>query len=162
MPPPIQRLPGQGKVTLPSPFPKDKKPYVFQPYPSTRFHPDGRELTVQNEAEEQERCPVADGWARSPFPPKPIAPPIKEKTAAEWKAVAEEKAKLAISLGVQLAEKEDAHAASQACLAEKMAEIQELHRELGEAHEQICVRQSDNQPEESATDTPAPPARRRR
>lgn len=69
-----QNQPGQGRTVMPSRLAEEKKPYIHQSYPSTRFHPDGRVSRVENEADEQDRCPVVDGWAKTPFPAKPQPP----------------------------------------------------------------------------------------
>jgi hypothetical protein len=80
-----QNRPGEGRVVMPSQSSQSKKPYVHQKFPSFRFHPDGRAVVVRNEPEEQDQCPPADGWATTPFPPKPRAAPPRDLTLEEMK-----------------------------------------------------------------------------
>ncbi len=82
-----QMQPGQGRIVMPSRLAEERKPYVFQPYPSHRFHPDGRDVKVQDEDDELERCPASEGWVKTPFAPKPkpALAPEPEETGAKLK-----------------------------------------------------------------------------
>lgn len=81
--------PGQGAVHMPSRY--EAKKYVHQAYPSTRFHPDGRDMTVASEEDDATRCPAAEGWRNKPYPPKPVTASKPEPTLAELKADLAEK-----------------------------------------------------------------------
>lgn len=60
----------------------ENKPYVYQPYPGCRYHPDGRVVTVQNEAEDKA---LGSPWAHTPYPPVPKVDPPAEPTLDELK-----------------------------------------------------------------------------
>ncbi len=80
-----QYYPGHGRTVIPSRLAEEKKPYIYQAYPSHRFHPDGRELIVQSAADEEERCPESEGWVKTPFPAKPKSVAVPEQSASELK-----------------------------------------------------------------------------
>ena len=106
--------PGQGKIVIPNQdplSPKNHRPYVHQPWPSVRYHPDGRQLIVRSAEDAEARCPAADGWVKTQFPPKPKPAPPVEPTFAELKA---------------------ALAKSQDFAAEKVGEILELHQRIAD------------------------------
>ncbi len=58
------------------------KPYVHQPYPSDRYHPDGRVQTVRDRAHEMEICPPEDGWRDTPAAFEPPAEMNDEQVPA--------------------------------------------------------------------------------
>lgn len=75
-------IPRQGATSMPSRFANEGKRYVFQAYPSTRYHPDGRVVVVKDADDDERLCPEAEGWGRSPFPPKKPEPVKPEPTPA--------------------------------------------------------------------------------
>src|SRR5882724_6964268 len=95
---------------------REQKPYVFQPYPSTRYHPDGTSVIVKDEEQDAALGPP---WRNSPYPQEPKPAPPPELTLAELKTANEDLAKENADLK---RENED----MKAYCAERMAEIQEL------------------------------------
>ncbi len=128
--------PGEGRIVMPSRFADEKKQYVFQPYPSHRFHPDGREVIVQNEEDEQERCPASDGWGKTPFPvrPRPQLVAEPEETAAELKLIAQQQRETFQRAFKQLSNEHDRLGEYS---AEQSGEILQLRQQLTHAQEQI-------------------------
>jgi hypothetical protein len=61
----------------------EERPYVFQAYPSVRYHRDGRSMTVKTEDED---LALGEDWAATPFPPIPKQAPAAEPTRAELAA----------------------------------------------------------------------------
>jgi hypothetical protein len=58
----------------------EERAYVFQPYPSVRYHRDGRSMTVKSEDED---LALGKDWAATPFPPVPKPAPAAEPTKME-------------------------------------------------------------------------------
>ncbi len=84
--------PGQGAIFTGSRFAHEHIRYVHQPFPSMRFHPDGREQAVTDPEDDAQRCPQSEGWTDKPFPPKPKPAPVKELTVADMQAKLEAQA----------------------------------------------------------------------
>lgn len=61
----------------------ENKPYVYQPYPGFRYHPELGSQIVRNEEQDKVLGPP---WRDTPYPQKPIAAPVPEPTVAELKA----------------------------------------------------------------------------
>jgi hypothetical protein len=97
-----------------------KTPYVHQPYPSVRFHPDGTTVEVKNEEED---ALLGEPWARSPFPPPPPAP--KPEPPPSPRAA--------------FATLRDEHEALARYSAEKATEAMSLREELGAAKEELAA-----------------------
>lgn len=61
----------------------ENQPYVYQPYPGFRYHPDLGAQLVRNEEQDKVLGPP---WRDTPYPPKPVVAPVPEPTMAELKA----------------------------------------------------------------------------
>lgn len=72
----------------------ENKPYVYQPYPGMRYHPELGSQIVRNEEQDKVLGPP---WRDTPYPQKPVAPPPPEPTFDELKA---EHLRLIDSIGV--------------------------------------------------------------
>lgn len=76
-----------------------EKPYVYQPYPGCRYHPDGRVATVNNVKEDGE---LGEPWADTPYPQEPAAPAAPELTMADLQAQIDELVEAARSRNTEL------------------------------------------------------------
>lgn len=96
------------------------QPYVHQPYPSVRFHPDGRTVTVRDEEEDRA---LGKPWANKPYPPVPVVARPPEPTVEELKAqvalLTKENADLKASLAERTQDSADQRSAGKKSKAAK-------------------------------------------
>lgn len=59
------------------------EPYVYQPYPAWRYHPDGRSRVIQNAQEEEENWFDSPAKAKSQDVKPPEATPAPEPVAVD-------------------------------------------------------------------------------
>ncbi len=150
-----QLQPGQGRTVMPSRLALEKIPYVHQAYPSHRHHPDGREIVVQNEEDDRERCPASDGWVKGSLPAKPTpkVAPVPQETALELKILMDNQTATFDKAYRQLSNE---HEELKAFSAEQSNELMEVRQQLAKAQEQLRDSASANDAEGGAPpDVPA-------
>ena len=76
-----------GALKMPSRDQAEQGPRRFQPYPSTRYHPDGGSAIVNDLREDGA---LGAPWSDKPYPPPPAIVPPPEPTLEELKAAVAE------------------------------------------------------------------------
>ena len=82
----VQQIAGPKKA--PTRDEMENRPYVHKPYPSVRYHPDGRTVIVQDKEADKA---LGNPWADLPYPapevPKAAADPTIEELKAQVAAL---------------------------------------------------------------------------
>jgi hypothetical protein len=145
----IQQQPAQPRNPRSLRVRQEAKPYVHQPFPSCRYHPDGRVLEVKSEDEDIALTAEDARWAHTPYPAVAVVPPPAPPSIDEVQAENTELRKLVAFLTEAQERLGARFDTNERIMAAQLTAIRDLQHENARLEEALTVPHS---PAESMQD----------